>query len=75
MWNVEGSVKQSAYRVTCKAGDKIKWDSGKVMSDSMHADCIFELKSRERIEWSVSLWDEEDKEGEPSYALLRWDYF
>jgi len=70
MWNVEGSVKQSAYRVICKAGDKIKWDSGKVISDSMHTDCKFELKSRECIEWSLSLWDEEDKEGEPSYALF-----
>ena len=70
MWNVEGSVKQSAYKVICKTGDEIKWDSGKVISASMHADCTFELKSRECIEWFVYLWDEEDNIGKVSSAYF-----
>ena len=66
MWNCEGGIKQTAFRIIAKSDRKIVWDSGKVLSSSMHADYPLTLASRGRIEWSVTLWDENDLEGEPS---------
>ena len=66
MWNCEGGTKQTAYRIVAKTGDRIVWDSGKVSSESMHADYPNDIASRQRVEWSVTLWNETDSEGEPS---------
>lgn len=66
MWNCEGGTKQTAYRIVAKSDGKIVWDSGKVVSESMHADYPNHLASRQRVEWSVTLWNETDSEGEPS---------
>ena len=65
-WNCEGGVKQTAYRIVAKIEGLTVWDSGKVESCSMKAIYPKELHSRERVEWSVTLWDECDREGEPS---------
>lgn len=62
-WNCEGGTKQTAYRIIAKTGDRIVWDSGKIASDSMHADYPNDLASRQRVEWNVTLWDENDSEG------------
>ena len=66
MWNCEGGIKQTAFRIIAKSNEKTVWDSGKVVSSSMHADYPNALASRERVEWSVRLWDENGLEGEPS---------
>lgn len=65
-WNCEGGTKQTAYRIVAKTDEQIVWDSGKVSSDSMHADYPNDLASRQRVEWSVTLWDETDSKGESS---------
>lgn len=65
-WNCEGGTKQTAYRIVAKTDEQIVWDSGKVSSDRMHADYPNHLASRQRVEWNVTLWDEIDREGEPS---------
>lgn len=65
-WNCEGGTKQTAYRIVAKTDEQIVWDSGKVVSESMHADYPNDLVSRQLMEWSVTLWDENDSEGEPS---------
>ncbi len=65
-WNCDGGIGQTAYRIVAKSGGKIVWDSGKTPSDLMHADYPFALSSRTRIEWNVTLRDENDSEGEPS---------
>ena len=66
-WNCEGGIKQTAYRIVAKNDEHlVTWDSGKVDCSSMHVDYPNALSSRERVEWSVTLWDENDKEGEPS---------
>ena len=70
MWNCEDGITQTAYRVIAKSGEKIVWDSGKVNSSSMSAEYPHKIKSRERVEWSVALWDENGKEGEPSDAAV-----
>ena len=66
MWNCDGGIKQTAYRIIAKSDGKTVWDSGKVNSSSMRAEYPNKLKSRERVEWTVTLRDERDHEGEPS---------
>ncbi len=68
MWNCEGGIMQTAYRIIAKSDEKIAWDSGKVSSSSMRAEYPLSLSSRERIVWSVTLWDENNVEGESSEA-------
>lgn len=70
MWNCDGGVKQTAYRIAAEANGKTVWDSGKVSSSSMRAEFPKALSSRERVEWTVTLWDEKDREGEPSDAAF-----
>ncbi|MBQ6560688.1 MAG: family 78 glycoside hydrolase catalytic domain [Erysipelotrichaceae bacterium] len=56
-WNCEGGKKQSAYQFVSK-----QWDSGKVSSDTMCVEYPLELSSRERVEFRIRLWDENDQE-------------
>lgn len=65
-WNCEGGEKQTAYQIICKCNDEAVWNSGKVESASMtHIRYEGrELHSRERIHWSVKLWDENGEGGE-----------
>ena len=58
MWNCEGGITQSAYQII--AGN---WDSGKVQSSSMQAQYPEVLKSRERVNWKIRMWDENDESG------------
>ena len=37
MWNCDGGIKQTAYRIVAKSDGKPVWDSGKVNSSSMRA--------------------------------------
>lgn len=69
-WNCEGGVKQTAYRIVAVINGSIAWDSGKVENSSMRATYPHKLHSRERVEWSITLWDENDIEGEPSKAFF-----
>lgn len=65
-WNCEGGNKQTAYRIVAKTDEQIVWDSGKITSESMHADYPNDLASRQRVEWNATLWDETDSKGESS---------
>ena len=49
MWNCEGGVKQTAYRIVAEADGKTVWDSGKVTSSSMRAEFPKALSSREWV--------------------------
>lgn len=64
-WNCEGGMKQTAYRIVCRRDDEIIWDSGKISSSSMtHIPYGgAPLQSRDRVCWSVTLWDESDRPG------------
>ena len=59
-WNCEGGSKQTAYQIIAKVNGKTVWNSGKVESSSMtHIPYAGRtLNSRERVHWSVKLWDE-----------------
>ncbi|MBQ7916863.1 MAG: family 78 glycoside hydrolase catalytic domain, partial [Firmicutes bacterium] len=65
-WNCEGGEKQTAYQIIAKCNEKVVWDSGKVLSSAMtHITYNGEkLGSRDRVNWSVKLWDENDVSGE-----------
>lgn len=65
MWICEGGVKQTAYQIVTE-----KWDSGRIVSSSMHADYPISLSSRERVNWRIRLWDENDQPGEWSEAFF-----
>ena len=69
-WNCEGGVKQTAYRIVAKSGDEVTWESGRVESNSMRATYPAPLCSRERVELTITLWDENGREGEPSSAFF-----
>jgi alpha-L-rhamnosidase len=65
-WNCEDGIKQSAYWMIAERDGIQYWDSGKVQSASMtHIKYAGEkLKSRDRIDWKVKLWDKDGTEGE-----------
>lgn len=67
-WNAEGGTKQTAYQIIAKSGDKIIWNTGKVASSRM-THILYEgqpLHSREKVYWSVKLWDENGDGGDIS---------
>ncbi|MGN1099954.1 MAG: family 78 glycoside hydrolase catalytic domain [Christensenellales bacterium] len=70
IWNCSGGVKQTAYRIVAKTDGETVWDSGRILSDCMHADYPEKLSSRQRVEWTVTLRDENDGEGESSQAFF-----
>lgn len=63
-WNCEGGRVQTAYQLIVRNKDGIIWDSGKVQTDRMtHIRYAGKpLTSRERVHWSVMLWDENGSE-------------
>ena len=65
-WQCEGGVTQSAYQITARRNGEVVWDSGRVLTSSM-THIRYEgktLHSRDRVEWSVTLWDENGLSGE-----------
>ena len=64
-WICEGGQRQTAFQIVTE-----KWDSGKVSSSSMHADYPKELTDRERVNWKIRLWDENDEPGDWSEAFF-----
>ena len=65
MWNCEGGVRQTAYRIVTE-----QWDSGRVESASMQAVYPVLLRDRERVNWRVRLWDEIGEPGDWSEAFF-----
>ncbi len=59
-WTCLGGKKQTAYRVVARSDGDITWDSGKTLSSSMRCTYPEKLVSRQRVTWSVCLWDEND---------------
>lgn len=70
MWNCAGGKKQTAYQIVCTRGDETAWDSGKVTGDSMRVAYPNALQSRERIDWRIRLWDENDQPGDWAEAFF-----
>lgn len=64
-WVPTDGTYQSAFRITLKYDDKIIFDSGKIVSSKTEYVPEIEIPSKTRVVWSVTLWDEEDRLGEP----------
>ena len=63
-WNVTSGVVQTAYRVVAFSdGDEI-WDTGKVYAQEMQTVYAGPANSRQRIQWKVCVWDENDAQGQ-----------
>ena len=54
-WQCDGGVRQTAYRIVARSSLGTLFDSGKVSSDSMKASYPEPLRSRERVEWTLTL--------------------
>lgn len=66
-WNCQGGISQIAYQILAYGEtNEVAWDTGKVIESTMtHIPYEGkELHSRDRINWKVKLWDENDSEGE-----------
>lgn len=63
-WNCEGGCEQRAYQVTVTDEEgKDRYDSGRVEAGCMYCEPEgLNLESRQRMNWTVRLWDEEGKE-------------
>lgn len=75
-WNVEGGERQTAYQITAFCSGEEIWTTGKVESSDIQTAYEGLAESRARVEWQVTLWDENGVKGEDSettwfeYALL-----
>ena len=71
-WNCEGGIKQTAYQIIAKVNGETVWNSGKVASSAMtHIPYAGrELHSRERVHWSVKLWDENGEGSNISHSFF-----
>lgn len=69
-WNCQGGIKQTAYEIEAVSGGLEVWRSKKTNTDKMNA--VFEgnLSSRQRVEWRVRLWDENEVVGEWSEKVF-----
>lgn len=70
-WKVRGDTFQSAYHLLLKdENQNVLWDSGKVYINKMHATCPIEIPSKTRVNWEITLFDENNKEGELSSSFF-----
>jgi len=63
-WLCDGGVKQTAFRVTLDTENERLYDSNKTVSSDMRLMPSIVLPSKTRVNYSVTLWDENDNEGE-----------
>ncbi|MGO1840102.1 MAG: family 78 glycoside hydrolase catalytic domain [Candidatus Microbacterium stercoravium] len=65
-WVCEAGIAQTAYRIVATRAGDVVWDSGKVVS-SRTTHIRYDgapLSSRDRVDWRVTLWNENGSEGE-----------
>ena len=64
-WQCQDGISQSAYQIIVRRDDEIIWDSGKTPSNTMNGIQYqgSKLNSRDILDFSVVLWDENDKKG------------
>ncbi|GAA4980718.1 glycoside hydrolase family 78 protein [Yinghuangia aomiensis] len=69
-WNCDEGERQTAYRIVAVRDGDTVWDTGKVPSSRM-SHIAYDgapLGSRDCVAWSVTLWDEDDRAGEPAHS-------
>lgn len=63
-WNVVDGVEQTAYQIVATSNGTEVWNTGKVSCSTMQAVYEGPAVSRQRIDWKVCVWDENDIPGE-----------
>lgn len=63
-WNCQGGITQTAYEIEAVSEGAVIWHRKQTGTSAMSA--VFEepLKDRQRVEWRVRLWDENETAGE-----------
>ena len=56
-WNCQDGIRQTAYEIQASDGERVLWNSGRVMTDRMNAVLGVDAVSRQRIFWKVRLWE------------------
>lgn len=69
-WNCDSGIKQTAFQIICKKDDEVIFDSKKIESNEMFYTLPLKFASKDRINYSIKLWDENDKVGDEAI-----DYF
>lgn len=75
-WTVTDGITQTAYQIIATIRGVEVWNTGKVNGGAMQAVYEGSAQSRQRIEWKICVWDENDIQGpwsEPAffeYAFL-----
>ena len=69
-WVCDGGKRQTAYRIVATTDGVTAWDSGRVESERMRVTYEPPLRSRQRVELVVTLWDENGNAGEESHAYF-----
>lgn len=66
-WICETGLAQTAYRIVAAREGDVVWDSGTIPSSRTTHICYdgVPLSSRDRVDWSVTLWNENGVEGDP----------
>ena len=62
-WWAEGGS-QTAYEITASVNGREVWNSGRVESADLSVKCGYEAEARERVDWKLRLWDENNCPGE-----------
>lgn len=75
-WQCENGVTQTAYQIIAQKDGTVVWDSGKVSSGQMtHVPYGGPaLQSRDRIVWSVTVWDENGQPGESAESWFEMGF-
>lgn len=69
-WKCEEGIQQTAYQLIARCGSRTILDTGKASSAEMNTILLPDepLQSRQKIDWSLRLWDEKDQPGEWSHS-------
>lgn len=73
-WNCEGGSRQTAYEITARTDGKIVWETGKVSSGEMSVRYGAKLHSRQCVELTITLYDENGIGKEPATAWFEMGF-
>ena len=68
-WKCSDGKTQSAFKVDAFSNGRLVYSTGKVISKDTYTVLEYDAKSREHVDISVSLWDEDGTVGEESTAF------
>ena len=67
-WTCNGGIFQTAFKIEAYKNNKLIYNSKKVKSNKMDFTFPISFKSRDQIDFSITLFDENNKEGEKVFS-------